>query len=61
MRNGQTETRKRCVKCVLENESDYGRFGGLGVCGRVETRCFWDFLRFGIVNCEWEVTLTLTL
>lgn len=52
MRNGQTETRKRCVKCVLENESDYGRFGGLGVCGRVETRCFWDFLglELSIVN-----------
>lgn len=55
------DKRKRCVKCVLENESDYGRFGGLGVCGRVETRCFWDFLGLELSNCECEVTLTLTL
>lgn len=26
------DKRKGCVKCVLENESDYGRFWGLGVC-----------------------------
>lgn len=38
-----------------------GRVGGLGVCGGVETRCFWDFLGLELSNCECEVTLTLTL
>lgn len=31
-----------------------GRVGGLGVCGRVDTRCFWDFLglELSIVNVK---------
>lgn len=62
MRNGQTETRERDVSSVyLKMNQIMGGFGGLGVCGRVETRCFWDFLGLELSNCECEVTLTLTL